>query len=185
MKKLLLLAALSCPVITYAQNNFTTLKEAEEATKDGYKTASGWIVKPGDKIKLGKGTMPDKDFAFIYQSRTMQLLGDASAKKEYLQSNYSNKEATVKKINFVGSKRTGFTPQVVVGVGLLANYWIEIDNAVDAGEIIPPAEYAKKSQSNVGVPSVADELKKLKELLDAGAISKDEYDTQKKKVLSQ
>ncbi|MBL0309105.1 MAG: SHOCT domain-containing protein [Bacteroidetes bacterium] len=35
-----------------------------------------------------------------------------------------------------------------------------------------------------GSVSVADELKKLKDLLDAGVLTKEEYDAQKQKILS-
>ena len=36
---------------------------------------------------------------------------------------------------------------------------------------------------NNSTPSVADELKKFKDLLDLGAINEDEYNTQKEKLL--
>lgn len=39
------------------------------------------------------------------------------------------------------------------------------------------------TSKTVGAPSVADELKKLKDLLDSGAITKDEYDTMKKRLI--
>lgn len=186
MKKLLLLALACLPVFANAQTVYKTLKEAEEATKEGYKTGSGWVIKPDDKIKFGKGTMPDKSFAFTYVSRSMQIWASDDMRKEYLASNYANSEVKVKKIGFIGNKKTGFSPVLVIGVGSLANYWVEIDNAIDAAEVIPPAEFSKKQAGGKsgGIGSVADELKKLKELLDAKAITQEEYNAQKKKLLN-
>lgn len=180
MKKLLLLLISCGPLLSQAQSNFTSLKEAKEATADGYKTASGWIIKEGDKIQTGRGTMPNKSFAYIYNAPGIAL--DVS--RTPLGATWSSKQATVKKITFSGTKKSGLTPILVVGMGHLNNYWIEIDNAIAAGEIIPPAEFQKKDVPSTGTASVADELKKLKELLDAGAITQEEYDQQKKKLLN-
>lgn len=185
MKKLLLLSLLFTPVIAFAQTTFPTYKEAKEATENGYKTASGWVIKEGDKIKIGKGTMPNKSFAFLYKSMTMDLLGDASAKPEYLSSSYAGKEAVVKKFQAIGNKKTGFSIRIVIGIGMPINYWVEIDNAIESGEIVAPAEFSKKSDESASASSVADELKKLKGLLDGGAITQEEYDAAKKKLLAQ
>lgn len=180
MIKLLLILTVFTPLTIKAQSNFTSLKEAKEATADGYKTESGWVIKEGDKIQTGRGTMPNKSFAYIYNAPGITL--DVS--RTPLGATWSSKQATVKKITFSGTKKSGFTPIIVVGMGHLNNYWVEIESAITAGEIIPPAEFQKKEVPSTGTASVADELKKLKELLDAGAITQEEYDQQKKKILN-
>jgi hypothetical protein len=53
-------------------------------------------------------------------------------------------------------------------------------------EIEVPEQYrAALGEASSGKTSVADEIRKLKELLDEGAITREEFDTQKKKLLNQ
>ncbi len=58
-----------------------------------------------------------------------------------------------------------------------------IDDAIEACEVKPCKSTDSVTQATAG--SVADEIKKLKGLLDSGAITKEEYDAQKKKLLNQ
>jgi len=60
-------------------------------------------------------------------------------------------------------------------------YQVFIEDAIAACEVKPCAS----TENTKPVASVADEIKKLKELYDSGAITKAEYDTQKKKLLNQ
>lgn len=110
---------------------------------------------------------------------------DNYSNRRYAGTNFSGKTVKVKSLIAYGRKKTGYTVVAKVGVGEMVNYWIEIENAIEGGELVPPASYARKNISSSAGGSVADELKKLKELLDAGAITQDEYDSQKKKLLAQ
>lgn len=86
----------------------------------------------------------------------------------------------------VGTKKTGFYIAVKIKVGQPSRYIIDIENALEAKEVVIPSEYVKKEpakQTNGSNSSLADELKKLKDLFDAGAITKEEYDAAKKKLL--
>lgn len=193
MKIIIFSFAFFSPLFSVAQNTPDTIpygataSEIRKQLEDGYTLSSGWTIKEGDTLKIGKGTMPNKSYAFIYQSPA-NYFSETSAStynKRYLLSNGA-KVARVKDIRTYGTKKGGFTIVAVVGVGEIANYWIELDNAVDAGELIPPAEYATKKEGDQKVRlSTADELKKWKDLFDAGAITKEEYDAQKKKILEQ
>ena len=176
-----LLSAYTCT----AQTNYATRQEAEEALKEGYKTPSGWVIKKGDKLLLGPGSTGDKKFAFVYEAPGLTL----NTSRTPLPASYSNKNVTVKYVLASGTKKTGFIPVVVVGVGLLTNYNVDIDNAIEAGEVVVPKEFKKGATAGAAAPapasSLADELKKLKDLLDSGAITKQEYETMKKKLISQ
>lgn len=99
--------------------------------EDGYTMQSGWTVKPGDTLRLGKGSMPNKSFAFIYESLVALT---SSTDKVYLNSGQA-RVAIVKDIFPYGTKKGGFTIIAKVGIGSLSNYWIEIDNAVESKEI--------------------------------------------------
>ena len=102
-----------------------------------------------------------------------------------LPSVYSGRKIIIKELAANGGKKTGYGIYAIAAVGLPIRYYIELDNAIDAGEILPPIKYRPSAQSSPSVPvTVADELIKLKSLLDAGAITKEEFDGQKKKILN-
>ncbi|HLI93629.1 MAG TPA: SHOCT domain-containing protein, partial [Puia sp.] len=99
---------------------------------------------------------------------------------------YGGLNLQVKAIKKLGNKKRGFRYYIKVGGGNIVNYQVELEDAIAVGEIVG---------TNVSVPiqmaaipnnasSPADELKKLKQLLDAGAITQQEYDSTKKKILA-
>jgi hypothetical protein len=204
MKKILLLVILAMPAIVYSQDK----KQLQDSIKnDSYGTNIGWRIKKGDTLRLGIGSMPNHMYAFIYRSpvNAMKVLAafgnsstgvhetsDDSYNKVYLRSDQA-KQTIVKSVFVNGTKRGGYTVMARVGVGDMANYWIELDNAIQSSEILAPGQLALKQKNNniaqplqvVSTLSVADELKKLKALLDDGTLSKEEYDAQKKKLLNQ
>lgn len=156
----------------------------------GYQTSiPGWIIKRGDTLELGRGTMPDKSFAFGYQnpgSMTAMYAPNGQLVKSYLSSMNARSRVIVKDLGMIGTKRTGFSMAAVVGVGTMTRYQFEIENAIEAGEIVPPRKFRKATSQAGGQPmSAADELLKYKKLLDSGAITQEEYNAQKKKLLSQ
>lgn len=196
MRKLLFALAALLPIAAFSQDAPTVIAPgtkqmaAQAQIEKGYTTPSGWTVKPGDELKIGKGSMPNKTFSFIYQSPAgfaTETSGDNYSNRRYAGTNMAGKSTKVKSLIAYGNKKNGYTVVAKVGFGELVNYWIEIDNAVDGGELIPPAAYAKKEQGGATSSggSVADELKKLKELLDSGALTQEEYNAQKKKLLGQ
>ncbi len=158
-------------------------------TKDGYQTSiPGWVVKNGDTLNLGKGSLPNKDFAFLYENpasfgATTRVNGRVV--RNYMINNYAGSKVVLKDLNIFGSKRMGFSVYAIAGVGTFTRYYVELDNAIEAGEILPPAEFRQFTTSSKPATSVADEIFKLKQLLDAGALTQAEYDAQKKKLLNQ
>ncbi|RAJ05434.1 putative oligomerization/nucleic acid binding protein [Chitinophaga skermanii] len=194
MKKTLISLCFLCVIFqAQAQDAPTVIPPGTNATKAqnmidaAYTTPHGWTVKPGDEIKIGRGTNPNKTFAFIYQSPVgwgTQTSGDNYSEKRHGSTSLAGKTVKIKSLIAYGTKKLGYTVVAKIGVGELVNYWIEIDNAVDGGELIPPSQFAPKKPTSTAEISVADELKKLKDLLDSGAITQEEYDTQKKKLLN-
>ena len=105
--------------------------------ENGLKTSTGAVVRIGDTLWVGKGTMPDKRFAFIYQSPTgwgSQSSMDMSV-KAYLNSSAVGRRAVVKAFMTSGMRKGEYAIYVVSGLGEMSNYWIELDNAIEAGEI--------------------------------------------------
>ena len=201
MKSFFLPCLLALSIYTTAQESprpeYAVMK-GNELTRyvesNGYVTTVGYTVKAGDELVLGKGTLPNKFFAFIYQSPMgyfSETSYDASNRKS-LTSGFAGKKVKVKRLQSYGTKRTGYNVVAIVGAGDIVNYWIELDQAIEAGEIIIPEPYASKLEINKkdapvviqqNSVSVADEIKKLKELHDSGVLSKEEYESQKKKLL--
>lgn len=105
--------------------------------ENGYKTASGHIIHVGDTLYVGKGSLPDKRYAFIYQSPTGALTQSSldGSVKAYLQSGARGRKAIVKAFMTSGMRKGEYSIYVVVGVSEPYNYWIEFDSALETGEI--------------------------------------------------
>jgi hypothetical protein len=164
------------------------LSQSQETTftNDTLFLKSGFKVYENLKLKAGTGTMPDGTFKFIRRSSTSLLSyygvnQSAVNSANALPSRSSGLEYKVIRIDKRGTKRNGFVYYPILGGGV--RYEVDIENAVACGEIILPDEYKTKKEATTQL-SKADEIKKLKELLDAGAISQEEYDKEKKKILN-
>lgn len=119
------------------------LKLRSYLNENGFKTQSGHVVHVGDTLWLTKGTMPDKRFAFIYQDPTSPVTQTSwdNSQKAYLNSNAAGRRGIVKKFMTSGMRKGEYSITAVIGVAEPVNYWLEIDNALDAGEI----SFTKKS----------------------------------------
>ncbi|WP_420150346.1 SHOCT domain-containing protein [Spirosoma sp.] len=196
MKYILLIAYLVSGSL-YAQDRTTPITQADLNGRKlyaadfryGYQTGlNGWIIKAGDTLSLGRGTMPDKALAFLYENPAglSATYFNGNLVKQYLPSMYADKRVVIKDLGTIGTKKTGFTAVAIVGVGGLVRYQVEIENAIEAGEILPPVQFQQAyAQPPQQAFSVADELIKLKRLMDDGVLSKEEFDAQKKKLLNQ
>lgn len=147
---------------------------------DSIVCSNGWVIKVGQNINLGTGSMADKSFAYV--GTAPNLLSTIPIP---LGSSYAGLNLTVKRIvekKFKGAKKI----ELVVGGGNIVNYRVQIEQAIEFGEILPPIEFRKKTEPQVIIQnnsSVADELAKLKKLYDNGILSKEEFEAQKKKLL--
>jgi len=126
----------------------------------------------GDKIQLGKGSAPSGDFRYIYKSLA----------RLPLRASDSGTIADIGVIRFQGTPKKGLKFFIILK-GELKDFEIEVSNALGSGEIVSKDPNFKINTGNQPCFSVADELKKLKDLLDQGVITKEEFDTQKKKLL--
>jgi hypothetical protein len=142
----------------------------------------------GMRVKMGKGSMPDGDFKYIRRNASSVFQYNSTTGHQGL-ANQANAlprrcagyEYKIVKIEKRGGKKIGYQYYPIMNSGTL-RFEIDLQNAIDAGELVVPEGF-KKSSSAAAPGSLADELKKLKELMDAGAISQEEYDAAKKKLL--
>ena len=169
MKNILIIFLLLAPFFASAQK----LKE--------YKASNGITYHPGDTIKVGLGSMPDGNFKYIQINQLLPGPPDPrrsngmTARKDMSGSGY-----VIKKIQNVRQMAGGEKTVITIRTGGLPTCDIWIEEAIAACEVTPC-----NNQKSTSASSVADEILKLKKLLDAGAITQTEYDAQKKKLLAQ
>ncbi|NID10641.1 SHOCT domain-containing protein [Fibrivirga algicola] len=151
-------------------------------SKEPVTLTDGITVNVGDTLRWGRGSTPYGDFKYVVQP--LNVL--AGTREQFLDRRYNGQWAVVKHFKVQSVKNAGNKTVAVVNPFSGYNFAVDLEPAIEAGEIVAvnsrrvgakPAEAAKPA-------SVADELLKLKQLLDAGAITQGEYDAQKKKLLS-
>lgn len=193
MGKITFILLLSISFIGYSQADLepgTKARDAFNSVKDGYTTKLGWELKPGDTINLGIGSGDRQLFSYIYSSpASFSQMMDSSTQITYLDNDYNNSIAIIKKFGAKGRKKIGYKAYAVVGIGEFENYWVEIEDAIEYGEVIPndPKFAPEKEIMEVKVVGQTsdkyDKLAKLKVLLDEGVLTKEEYEAEKTKIL--
>jgi hypothetical protein len=147
-----------------------------------YKASNGVTYRVGDTVKIGRGSAPDGTFRYIQYGGWMAIMGEKGTDSHNLERNASGYGAVIKKIHRFSAHGI---PKVVfaMGAGGLNNFDLWIEDAIATCEIAD----CKGGQAAVAPPpgDNLDRLKKLKALLDSGAITKAEYDEQKKRLLKE
>ena len=173
MKKLLITAALLAPLYVLAQD----IKE--------YKATNGVTYHLNDTVRLGRGSNNNGSFAYIEDRGAMGFINvpnpQGRSNGRGLQKEFTNGALIVKSIKKVQERNVDKYIFMVSGAGpfRLSMY---VDDAISACEVTPCKQAGVASAP---VASVADEIKKLKQLMDSGAINKEEYEARKKKLLDQ
>lgn len=140
-----------------------------------YKAANDVTYKEGDSITLGRGS--GLQGTFVYLKMSGWMAGSAIQ----IGSAYAGLNVIIKKIKvvkFKGAEKVFF----IVGGGNITNYSLEIEEAIATCEI----KNCKETNNPTSAASVDkyDKLKKLKELLSDGTLNKEEFESEKKKLLN-
>lgn len=137
----------------------------------------GISIKKGDTLMVGKGSS-NGEFLFINVPKGSYMVAASAG--------ISNKKLILSEIKLDSDKKRGDTYNGLIKTSFAINYLIDLQNAIQANEIVGVNGKLFRQPENVnsnGQKSISDELIKLKELLDKGIINQDEYETSKKKLL--
>jgi len=178
------------PLFCHAQDQVTIVRDTLIKKDVALVLSNDSIIQPGSNIKCGRGTLPNGNFKYIHTSATSWVAMMGAANGDYDRSivsigrQYGGLFLSVKSVKKEGNKKRGYKYILKVGGGSIVNYDCEIADAIATGEIIERVPAQTTTASTAPTSSSADELKKLKDLYDSGALTKDEYDSAKKKVLA-
>lgn len=155
------LLILSINLVFGQEIKHSDLSTATRGEFTSYVASDGAVYKIGDRIKIGVPSS-NKTFAFITEGDGILLpISNLTAAS-------SGQETEIKKIWVVGNKRAGYSVSFrTKGITGLSNYTIQFENALETGEV---KGYGMSSDDALA------ELKKAKDKLDLGLITKEEYE---------
>lgn len=152
-----------------------------------YTAINGVTYHLGDTVRLGRGSSPGGTFMYLQMGgwgAALSYSSNGGPNQMNIGRGYANTAVIVKKIKtnkIQGIVKYYFT----VGGGNITNYILVIDDAIQACEVMPCQQNSTETTIIQRSDDNLDKLKKLKALLDSGAITQAEYDAQKAKLLSQ
>lgn len=170
MKNLLLAALLFCSLGATAQIMGKSVPE--------YTSKTGTAFHKGDTLRLGLGTDIAGRFKYITIPPNA-LLGERETTP--LSRDFANRSMVIHDLRLQkGNKRISARTVAVIKTGGF-NAAVDLEAAEEAAEIRTShsGRIISPQPASVAPASIADELLKLKNLLDAKAITQQEYDAQK------
>ena len=177
MRKLVLSTVLLFGLVGFSQeavkttfDEITSAKERPSYNGDitEYVAKDGSVYKIGDKITIGVPSS-NKTFAFLTS-------GDGLMTPFVpLEIGVSGQKTEIMKFRIAGTRRAGFTISIKAKSSTgMGNYNVDFENAILNGEI---KSFGMTSDEALG------ELKKSKDKLDLGLISKEEYEAKKAELV--
>ena len=102
-----------------------------------YKASNGIDYKVGSIVDLGTGTRDDQSFRYIHRYSPNYYNKDFNFNSN-LPAPWMGQFMEVKKIKQSGKKSWGYKVYFYCGIPGSINYWIEIEGAIQAGEVVLP-----------------------------------------------
>jgi hypothetical protein len=150
-----------------------------------YTAANGLTYHVGDTVKLAQGSATDGSFRYVqYGGWEVFFQSGHSSDAHNVERTFAGYGAVIKKIHTF--KAHGIVKAVfAVDIGAGSNFDLWIDQAITSCEVVNCAPAGNQLVGRGHDEDNLDKLKKLKALLDSGAITQEEYNAQKKKLLNQ
>lgn len=152
---------------------------AEKVEK--YKASNGVAYQVGDTIKFGKGSGNNGEFVYVQTGNASMIMGNAPGGVNRGWSGFNAIIKKIKQVTVQGATVTYF----VVGTNGPARFNVMIEDALATNEVISPkaAVTATADANKSQEPDKIKMLKDLKDLLDSGILTQDEFNAEKKKIL--
>ncbi len=147
-----------------------------------YKASNGVTYKVGENLKLGYGSGQNGDFVYL----TMEGWGYGVSS---VGSGNASTEATIKKIKKYSSEKRGTKVLFTLGAGNITNYSLDIEGAINSCEVADCKQNNEVSSTSVKQDRDKDfdkyeKLRQIKALFDDGALTKEEFQKEKNKILN-
>jgi hypothetical protein len=97
-----------------------------------YPASNGIEYKEGMRVYLGSGSNTDKSFQYISRNTS------ASDGTTNLPATWIGQFMELKRIKQTGTKNAGYKVYLICKGAYTGNYWIEIESAIEAGEVVNP-----------------------------------------------
>ena len=142
-----------------------------------YTALNGINYKVGDILWLGKGSGVDGQFEYVKIGGWAKKLSSTPMRLSYKNE---NRPFTIKKIFKYRSEKWK-SVHLTLGSDSSTNYTMDLDNAISNGEVRQSIE--KRNTNQQRNYDKYDKIAKLKKLFDDGALTQDEYEREKEKLL--
>lgn len=131
----------------------------------------------GQDITLGPGSGINGGYVWIHTAPGFTT-------PIYLPAGWAGYKMRIKEIREMGTRKRGYKKYLILGGGNIVNYWMDLEEGIASGEIREPSPIKEKSEDKKESVSIADELVKLNKLMEDSVITKEEFESQKTKLLS-
>lgn len=132
----------------------------------------------GQDITLGPGSGINGSYVWIHTAPGLTT-------PIYLPAGWAGYKMRIKEIREMGTKKRGYKKYLILGGGNIVNYWMDLEEGMVSGEIREPSLVKEKIEDKKeSTISIADELAKLKKLMEDSVITKEEFEIEKTKLLS-
>lgn len=145
-----------------------------------YAASNGVFYREGDIVKLGRGSGENGRFVYLQMGGWARSLDD---EENQIGSTYAGMAVNIKAIRIAkrkGVEKVYFT----VGGGNISNYLLFIEDAIATCEVTP-CEDKNTAQQTAPSGNKVKQLKDLKDLFDAGALTQKEYDKLKSDIINE
>ena len=148
-----------------------------------YKATNDIIYHVGDTVRLGRGSSYDGTFQYVNLGGFIAFqFKDPRRDKKQLNApeTFASNSGIIKKIKMQRGGPDANRVTFVTDFKGPVNYNLYIEDAIATCEVTP----CPKTGQVTSQGDKFDQLKKLKALFDSGALTKEEYETEKKKLLN-